>query len=62
MKPDKSVILAQRLIDVSNQLQAITDELKVLINAPAKVSKITASEERKAFYTNKLTAKKKSSI
>lgn len=59
MKPDKSVILAQRLIDVSNQLQVITDELKILINAPVKVSKITAREERIAFYTNKLSTPKK---
>jgi len=59
MKPDKSVILAQRLIDVSNQLQAITDELKVFINAPVKTKKPTYKEERMAFYLNKLSVKKK---
>lgn len=44
MKIDKLKIDAIRLLELSEQLQGIIDELKVMINAPEKASRISKKE------------------
>jgi len=58
MKPNKDVVLAQRLIELGNQLQAIISELKVLVNAPEKVRRITDKEVKSAIRINRFCKQK----
>lgn len=50
---DKTAIKAARLLSISEQLQAINDELKTLINAPEKPKKLSKTEKQYLKFQRK---------